>query len=204
MLNLSQQALLESNTLQSDGVWLILLEINLSSLEEPVRIVRNTDKITWNGYEWQPFSFDIGDVSENSKGEIPTVTVKVSNVTKALQPYVELAKGGNGSEVILRVVNSKYLEGNTAEIEESFVVQSTTCDANWVTFTLGGDAILNSRFPRRRILKNRCPFKYKGIECGATSSLPDCPKTLSACTERNNSTRFGGEPSIPQGGLYVS
>lgn len=204
MLNLSQQAIIEANSLRSDGAWLILLEIQLSSLEEPVRIVRNTDNITWNGHEWQAFPFEIGDVTEDAKGELPTLSIKVSNVTKVLQPYVEMAKGGNGSPVILRVVNSKVLGNSFAEIEEEFVVQHTTCDNQWVTFELGGDSILNSRFPPRRILKNRCPFVYKGIECGATSILTTCPKTLEACDERKNSIRFGGEPGIPQGGLYVS
>ena len=204
MLNLSQQALIEANSLHSDGVWLILLEIQLSSLEDPVRIVRNTENITWGGHEWQAFSFEIGDVTEDSKGELPTLSIKVSNVTKVLQPYVEAARGGNGSPVILRVVNSKVLGNNFAEVEEEFVVQHATCDNMWVTFELGGDAILNSRFPPRRILKNRCPYVYKGIECGSTSSLTSCPRTLEACEERKNSLRFGGEPGIPQGGLYVS
>ena len=204
MLNLSNASLLEANSLFTDGVWLILLEINLPSMEEPIRIVRNTDNITWNGHVWQAFPFQIGDVTEASQGEMPTLDIKVSNISQVLQPLVEKANGGNGSVVILRVVNSKHLDANVAEIEEDFVIQQTTCTFDWITFSLGGDYILNSRFPPRRILKDRCYFTYKGIECGSTSSYTTCPKTLDGCIARNNYARFGGEASIPQGGLYVS
>lgn len=202
MLNLSTQALLEANSLQQEGVWLILLEINLPGAT-PIRVVRNTGSITWGGYTWTAFPFEIEDVTEDSKGETPSLTIKVSNVTKALQPYVEQARGGNGGEVILRVINTTYLEGTAAEIEESFEINHATCDNKWVTFELGGDAVLNGRFPPRRILKNRCPYVYKGIECGSTAALTSCPRTLDGCEARGNYDRFGGESGIPQGGLYV-
>ena len=200
MIDISQQAKLESTALQSDSVWIALLEIQLPTIT--FRVAQNTDKITWGGFDWQPFPFEIGDVVEDAKGETPYLTVRVANETRALQSYVEVAKGANDSVVILRVVNSKHLEGD-AEIEEEFTVASTTCDNHWITFSLGGDAILSGRFPPRRILKNKCPYVYKGIECGATSTLTDCPKHLAGCVERKNDIRFGGEPNIPQGGLYV-
>ena len=87
--------------------------------------------------------------------------------------------------------------------EENFVVTGATAKKDVVSLKLGCGMSLDKRFPSYRIMKDWCPFKYKGIECGCTSSLATCNKTLSDCRKRNNSQRFGGCPTIPQGGLYV-
>ncbi len=202
MLSLSAVATLEKNKLHSDGAWIILLDIAIPNMET-IYICRNTEDITWNGTKYIAFPFSLGDVSEDNKGTLPSVELKVSNVTRQLQYYLEQGSGGVGSLVTLRVVNSKYLDLTTAEVEEMFSVTSTTVSAQWVTFKLGINYPSGARRPLRRFLKNFCPFKYKGIECGATSALTSCRKTLTECRERNNSTRFGGEPGIPSGGFYI-
>ncbi|MBP2655799.1 MAG: minor tail protein [Firmicutes bacterium] len=37
----------------------------------------------------------------------------------------------------------------------------------------------------------------------ATFSLTACDGTLQSCRDRSNESRYGGEPSIPEGGLYA-
>ncbi len=201
-LNLSALAILEKNKLASDGAWLVLLEIRISA-SLIIRVVRNTEDIVWNGYTWVAFPFELGDVNEDSKGELPSVTLKVSNITRAVQGYIEQADGGIDMPVVLRVVHSRHLYATEPELEEIFSVQKVTSDNQWVTFTLGGDIPTLLRYPTRRILKNFCPYPYKGSECGYAGVMPACDHTLRSCREHGNSVRFGGEPSIPQGGLYV-
>lgn len=201
MLDLSQAAILEKQKLQSDGVWLILLEIAIPSVET-IYICRNTENITWDGVEWIAFPFELDDLKEDSKGGIPELTLRISNVTRALQNYLENIGGGVGSKVTFRVVHSEHLDILTPEIIEEFTIQHVTVDAEWAVFTLGAGDPLMKRFPPRRYLRNFCHFKYKGIECGATSSLTSCNKTLINCRERDNSVRFGGFPTVSQGGFY--
>jgi phage-related protein len=134
---------------------------------------------------------------------MPSVQLKVSNITRALQTYLEDADGGIGATVNLRIINTMNMASNIPEVEEKFIVNKTTVAYDWVTFDLGGGSILNSRFPSRRILKNNCSFKYKEIECGCTSAYTDCNHTLADCRIRKNSYRFGGEPGIMQGGIYI-
>ena len=203
MLSLSALAQLEKNKLYSDSVWLILLDIYIPAMNQTIYIAGNTEDVTWNGNLYQCFPFELGDVNDDAKGSLPSLDLKVSNVTRAIQPYLEHGNGGVGSKVTLRVVLSENINDPNPELEEQFTVTKTKTDPQWVTFTLGASYPSGSRRPLRRYLKNHCPFKYKGVECGATASQTTCPKTLVACRARNNSARFGGDPSIPQGGMYL-
>lgn len=202
MLQLSTAAILEKNRIAQEGVWVTLLELEVPE-EDALRICYNTEDITWGGHVWTAFPFVLDTVQEN-KSETPTVTVRISNVTRAIEQYIETYRGFIGSAVTLRIVNSKYLDNERAEVEESFVVQKTSSTSEWATFELGGALPVRLRYPQRRILKDWCPYAYKSIECGATSTLSDCPHTLRGCKERNNATRFGGEPSMRVGGQYAS
>lgn len=205
MLNLSVAGVLEKNKIASDGVWLLLLEVAVPDSDEPLRLVRNSEDVIWNGYTWSAFNFTIGDIKEDSKGSLPSVPLQISNVTQIVQAYVEENNGLTGTTVILRVVHSQHLDHVFPEVEEYFTVQSTTCDSKWVTFNLGCDISVQMRFPFRRVLKNFCAWRdqYKGIECGYAGALPPCDGTLQSCRDRGNSVRYGGEPSIPEGGLYA-
>ena len=201
MLDLSAVAILEKNKIASSGAWLVLLEIFVNP-EIVIRVVHNNEDITWNGQQWSGFPFELGDVSEDGK-ELPKVTLKVSNITGIIQQYLEETNGGVGATVILRVVHSEHLDQVKPEIEETFSVQSTSCDAQWVTFELSGDFTTSLRIPPDRYLKDFCPYKFKSIQCGYQGTVNTCNKTLDDCRAKSNSIRFGGEPALP-GGIYVS
>lgn len=206
MLNLSQAAIIEKNQIASDNAWLILLEITIpieNSSPLVLRLVRNTESISWNGQSWTAFPFELDAPKQNSNGELPNFTIRVSNVTRTVEGYLEQAGGGVGANVRLMVVLSKHLDVTTPELDEEFSVQSVSYDESWVSFVLTGAVNLFRRVPLRRYLKSFCPYKYKGAECKSTSFYTTCDKSYAACKERGNTARFGGEPGIPQGGLYV-
>lgn len=199
MLDLSAAAIIEKNKLVSDSVWIILLEI--TTPDNTIRIASNNTDIEWGGYTWTAFPFIIDNLKYD-KDELMEVPVRISNVTKFMEYFVEYYDGLVNQEVILRVVNSNFLDEEKPEIEEIFVITSTTTDATWCTFKLGFGFPLRQRFPKHRILKDYCHFVYKGIECASTSSEPNCPKTLYGCWQRGNIERYGGEPGIIIGGIY--
>lgn len=207
MLNISAAAKIEKNKLAADGAWLVLLEIMIPVLNETLRLVRNTDDVTWRGYTWTAFPFAPDNIAEDSKGELQTLAVKVSNVTRTIQYYLEQGEGGVGASVKLYVVHSKHLDLTQAEYEETFEVTSTTADAQWVTFSLGPGYPLMARRPEHRILKNFCRFQYGGVECAVSAAIkqdkPTCNKSLVDCRERHNSIRYGGEPSMPAGSTFI-
>lgn len=199
MRTLSTAALIEKNKLSTDSAWLILLEVTIGATV--LKLVANNEDILWSGDTWQAFPFELDTVGETGKGEIPAITVKVSNVTGEVQRLLEANDGANGVPVVIRVINTDVTT-TTPELELSFVVESSTHDEQWITFRLTGANCLTRRVPRRRYLKNFCPFVYGGIECGVSAATmatyPTCNRTSANCTERWNFIRFGGFPWMPE------
>lgn len=199
MKTLSTAALIEKNKLATDGAWLFLLEITIGATT--LKLVSNNEDILWNGDTWQAFPFEVDTIGEAGKGEIPAIGVKVSNVTGEVQSILEANDGANGVPVILRVISTNAT-ATTPELELSFVVESSNYDEQWITFRLTGANCLTRRVPRRRYLKNFCPFAYGGIECGLPAAVlityPTCNRTSANCTERGNAARFGGFPWMPE------
>lgn len=199
MLSISAISKAEKNKLSTDSCFLILLEIRL---QNTVYICYNNEDVTWKGQLYQAFPFQIGETSEESDGSDPNVSLKVSNVAQGLQWHVEESGGGVGTQVILRVVNSKNLNGN-ADLEEYYTVLSCKIDEQWIDFTLGNEYSARTRRPLDRYMKNNCPFVYKGIRCAYRGNLEDCKHTLADCRAHKNSKRFGGFPGIDQKGVYA-
>ena len=197
-------AIAAANEINSDTAWIALLEVVFDETEDDrIRVCRNNENIVWGGKTWVAFPFSLGETKYDDKGTLSNLTIDVDNTGRELDYYLNKYAGGSGCRVILRVVRSDDLSCTVPDVEEYFSVKATTVTESKVSFTLGNAYPAKSRRPYRRYMKNNCPFKYKGVMCGATSSLASCNHTLSDCRERGNSTRFGGFPGIPQGGLYV-
>jgi lambda family phage minor tail protein L len=202
-LDLSPAAYLEKNKMASDGAWLILLQIDVKQLDDTIRLVRNTEDVVWNGFTWQAFPFELDEISENSKGEIPKVQIKVSNVRRQMEYYLEQADGGVGSTVTIRVVHSKHLDLTSPEVELVFEVTGTKANATWATFTLGATSPYNRQIGQR-VLKSFCRHNFKDARCKYGGAATECDHTLTRCRQLGNSVNFGGFPGVGMnGGLYV-
>lgn len=198
-MNLSTAAIIEKNKVSTDGVYLLLLTIRYKK-EDPIRLVLNNEEITFKGDTYYPYYFSLSDVKRASS-EMPSATLSVSNITGTIQKLLEAYDGAGGAKVKVAVINTN-LSDEILE-EENFVVTGSTAKKDVISLKLGCSMSLDKRFPSYRIMKDWCPFKYKGIECGCTSPLATCNKTIIDCRERGNSQRFGGCPTVPQGGLYA-
>lgn len=198
-MNLSTAAIIEKNKVSTDGVYLLLLTIQYKQ-EEPIRLVLNNEKITFKGQEYYPYYFSLSEVKQTST-ELPSCTLIVSNITGTISRILETYDGASGGKVTVAVINTNISD----EIlqEEHFVIAGATAKKDYVSIKLGCGASLDRRYPNVRIMKDWCPFKFKGVRCGYKGPLTTCNKTLTDCRERGNNTRFGGEPTIPQGGLYA-
>ena len=206
MLSLSAVAKAEKNNLNSDGVFVILMELNLPMKDvDPIRVCRNTEDIEWNGHTWQAFPFELGKVSEDKSGSIPSFEIRIDNTSQALTYYVEASNGANNGEVVFYIVNTKALTVTTAEVEEHYRITKLTVTEQWVTATVGTSYNPHSSRPEGKYVKNSCRYKeFAGPECGYKgTAYTSCNRTLSDCRARGCSKRFGGFPGVDQGGIYV-
>jgi len=203
MKNLSQALLIEANKLGSGSPWLILFEIILPDEQGTLRLVRNNEDVTFGGYEYVAFPLELDSVSDTSKGEIQTLTVKVSNVTRVVQAYLEELEGIIGGQVIIRIVNAGLLEENYAELERTYDIISSSADSQYVSIVLGAPNPLGKRFPLNKYLADHCNWKFRSVECGYVGTDLTCRRVLEDCQHKSNSRRFGGYIGLSTGGVRV-
>jgi phage-related protein len=212
MLTLSSVAIQEKNKLASDSVFCVALEITIPDVVEPIRVINNSEDIAWNGSTWTAFPFVIEEISDVSSGEVPRVDVRVSNVNRIFESYLQTydtyckVNGFEPIEVSIFVINTLVCATvATPEVEHQFELKQPKTNSQWATFTLGASNPFARRFPQNRILKNHCRYKYKGSDhrCGSTHASANCTHTLTACRARLNSGRFGNAPGVGSGGFDV-
>lgn len=197
-LPLSSIAIDEKNKIAtSDSVFLLAMKIEIPGMATPIRVVANTEDITWQGETWQAFPFEINEISEADSGEVPRVDVRVSNVSREIEYYLhayDLYCKTNGYEPIvctIYVLNSLNLASDTPEVDHLFELIQPKTTPQWATFTLGASNPWTRRFPARRLLP-MCQWVFKSDACGYSGTETECDKTLSRCRELSNSERFGG------------
>lgn len=101
----------------------------------------------------------------------------------------------------------------TAQFPEDifFVDRKSIENRNFVEFELSASFdVAGVQLPRRQIIQNVCPWKYKGLECGYagtnyfdTNDQPVGSALLDRCGKRLNSCeiRFGANQPLPFGGF---
>lgn len=215
MKNLPANIILEKNKLSTASAWLVLLEITLTDIEDSggptvFRLVKNNEDIIFDGNTFTKFNFQLEPIAQAITGQINTVMLRVSNVTRLLEAYLQELDGGIGSTVKIIVVNSDLLAENYSELEMTFEVLKTSTTVLWVEFTLGVPSPLRQRFPLNKYLALHCNWTFTGgdsvgdnVECAYIGAEATCNRTLADCRLRNNETRFGGFPGMRSGGVRI-
>ncbi len=213
MKSLPANLTLQKNKVNQTDPWLFLLDIvlidpNDSNNTEEFFLVQNNENITYNGQTYTATNFEISPTKSCSEGEILVVKLSVSNVTMALQSYLEAYNGGMESTIKLTVVNNAYLGEDYTELEMDFIVLSCSADDTYIVFSLGAPNPLLAKFPQLRYLALHCSWAFRSVECeygeGSGETDTTCERTLEACQAKNNTLRFGGCPGMKSGGIIIA
>lgn len=208
MINLPATYIQAKNALSGSGAWVLLMQLSIDE-SNVLRIAANQNaNITWNGYNWQWFPVEPGDIKEG-KDKVNRLDIKVCNVNRAVQSQIEAFGGGVDCQVTWYLVHSGNL-GETTVPQWSFLIEEVKANALWVTFTLGPKYKIDTmRDPVDKMYKNFCRFNFPhsvDSRCPyADTGFTTCNRTLSDCQERNGSDAylFGGFPAIGKNTLYV-
>lgn len=196
---------LEANKLVSTRPWLLLLELTLPDTSV-LRFVRNTEDITYLGNVWLAFPFTIGDRGESGDGKIQAVTLRISNVERALTSLIEANDGLVGSQIRLIVVHEGSLTEDHSALTLTYTIMATHLpDDIWIEFTLGAESPMRRRFPIFNAIPQHCAWvaRFRGAECKYAGSDPTCTGTLTDCRSKSNTLNFGGRPGIAGAARFV-
>ena len=224
MIPLSTATKQIKNALADGGAWIVLLMLTDRHNTTTLRLCSNIDDVVFQGHTYTAFPFEIEEVTESNKGELPTVDIVLSNVDRLVQAYVEQDEDyGSGWHAHIDIVHTSAIDQGIQEVYYDFVTMNATADVDKVVFTCGLRNPIRLQFPRVKMMPNGCQNTFKKGACNYTGNDATCRKTLEACREkfpykietvyttvngvptavqRRSTLPFFGFPGIPTIGIY--
>lgn len=183
-----------------------------------------TQRVVWQGNTYEPFPVQVTGFEMTNAGTLPRPTMRVANVTGLITALLQQYNDLLGAKITRKRTLVKYLDavnfsgGNpTADATASFdddvfyIDRKAAENRDMVEFELAAALDLTGvDLPRRQIVQNVCPWKYRSAECSyagtayfnandvpvASAALDVCGKRLSSCK-----ARFGQYAELPYGGF---
>lgn len=167
-------------------------------------LTSHDQNVTFDGDEYLKFPITHDTLSENSSGEIEQVSVRIGNVTREIQSYIE-TYDWRGKRVTVTMVFLDQLADVDAKLSNVYYIDNYSADEKVVSVTLNTKLdVLDVQIPRGSYMRNICRWRFKSTECGYAGAESMCNKTKQDCRDnKDNVLRFGAFPSIPQRRLYT-
>ena len=212
----------------SSVIELFVLDLALFG-QGPVRFHAGTNalqqRVVWQGNAYEAFPIEVEGFEFNGNGQVPRPRLRVANVTGTITALVLTYQDLIGAKITRKRTLAKYLDAQnfpgalnaTADPSGEFaddiyyVDRKSRETRDVVEFELAASFDLEGvSLPRRQIVQNVCPWRYRASECSYTgssyfdandqsvsSSAQDiCGKRLSSCQ-----ARFGQSAELPFGGF---
>jgi lambda family phage minor tail protein L len=168
--------------------------------------------VVFDGVTYQKFPITHDRITENTKGEVDSIKLQISNISRLIEYYLQ-NYDLRGKKISIKLVDASLLDDPDAYIEFSSYIDSYTSNVNDVVFTLMSKFdILNLMLPTILWLRDFCQFEFacpavralgRGAECGYTGDETVCNRTWQRCQALGNSKRFLGARGIPGRRGYV-
>ena len=203
MRNINNTFTTEKNKEENSPIHLYLIE-NYDGNSNDLRYTDWPTNVTYKGQTWISFPISHTNISENASGEIDSLKIIVSNISRLIQSYLE-SYDFRKLKVEIYTVFSNHLDDSDAYMLDIYYVDNYVVTENDVEFFLTSKFdVLDLELPSRKYSRNHCGWKFKSLDCGYTGDETTCNKTLARCRVLGNSTRFGGFPSIPSRRIFIS
>lgn len=185
-----------------------------------------TDPIVWQGVTYEPWPIKASGFDKSGQGTLPRPKIQVSNFKGVISAEVQANDDLVGCKITRKQTLARFLDAENFKDgnpnadpnqhfpdETWFVEQKTLETRETVEFELSSVFdLMGVQLPSRQIIKNSCPWKYRGAECAYAGPYFDkhnkqtdnsaddyCPKQFDACNARKNFfadgiIHFGGFP----------
>jgi len=168
--------------------------------------------VVFDGVTYTKFPITHDQITENTKGQIDSVKVQVSNVSRLIEYYLQ-NYDLRGKKVSIKMVYADALDDPDCYIEFSNYIDSYTSNVSDVVFTLMSKFdILELKLPSILWMRDWCQWEFaspavralgRGEECGYAGAETECNRTWQRCQALGNSRRFLGARAIPGRRGYV-
>jgi lambda family phage minor tail protein L len=202
MLNIDPDTILELNKKGKQPIFLYTI-FDYDGASD-LHLAESKTDVVFDGvtYGASPITHD--EVGENTQGEVDAVRVRISNVSRLVQSYLELYDFRN-KKVRVRLVFRDRLAYPDEYVDFVFFIDSYSANQDVVDFVLMPKTdVLGAMLPARVYSRNYCQWKFKGTECAYSGGETTCNKTKQRCKVIGNYQRFGGFPSIPSRKVYIA
>ncbi len=171
-----------------------------------------SEDVVFDSVTYEKFPITHDQITENTKGEIDTTKIQLSNVSRLIEYYLQ-NYDLRGKKVSIKMVYADMLDDPDAYIEFSNYIDSYSSNVHDVVFNLMSKFdILNLLLPSIVWMRDFCQWEFacpavrtlgRGAECGYTGAETSCNRTWQRCQELVNSSRFLGARGIPGRRGYV-
>lgn len=168
--------------------------------------------VTFDEIEYTKFPITHDEITENTKGEIDTTKVQLSNISRLIEYYLQ-NYDLRGKKVSIKMVFADKLDDPDCYVEFSNYIDAYSSNVKDVVFSLMSKFdVLNVTVPGMLWLRDFCQWLFAspavraaglGQECGYTGVETSCNRTWQRCKELSNSRRFIGCRAIPGRRGYV-
>lgn len=212
-------ALLEKNLLATGQKFLWLYEIEVPT-DPPTRyrFVRDQTPVTYRGNLYSPFPISHGKTRSDTKGNLPTVSLTISSVSRELVSYLNEYNGMVAQPVRLILTHELAIATGVPVWQQDYQIMNSTVSEEAVQAVLGEVYISSAKVPAQRMMRFYCRHQYQDAMCGYAVDpshikyLSTCDKSLdgidgcrvhgvsesSAGLPALHPKRFGGFPGIPE------
>lgn len=181
--------------------------------------------VTWQGHVYTMWPVEATGFEWRGNGALPRPTLRVANGGGLISALARAHADLVGGVVTRRRTFARYLDAvnfpggvnptadpNAALPNEVWFVERKSGEGDvFLEFELGAACdVQGVRIPRRQVVQNVCPWRYRGADCGyvggavakaddtatADINLDACGKRLASCK-----LRFGEYAELPFGGF---
>jgi phage-related protein len=155
----------------SGFAWLAEVEVPSSPITR-LRVTTNNEPVSFganiNGESilYTPWPMTVGRFVRQKKGDLPQISISVSNAKRVLPGYLETYDGLVGQPAVVQMVSLGELDNASAALRFDGEVQGTEVSVEQVTFTIGSLNLADMNFPTQRFVAEHCRFRFGGAECG--------------------------------------
>jgi lambda family phage minor tail protein L len=155
----------------------------------PVRFHAGTNacmqRVVWQGNAYEAFPIQVEGFEFNGNGQVPRPRLRVANVTGSITALVLSYQDLVGAKITRKTHLAKYLDATnfeggvnpTADPSAEFADEVYYVDRKsekrgmWSSSSWPPRLIWKGvTLPRRQIVQNVCPWRYRGAECGYTGT----------------------------------